>query len=76
MTNRRKSSIRVMTVDMSDISYSPVPRTRGRREDTRHCLPPVTIPAMPFTGASADAIAQEEARVARLESELKESRAT
>ena len=30
---------------------------------------------MPFTGASADAIAREEARVARLESELKESQA-
>jgi hypothetical protein len=30
---------------------------------------------MPFTGDSADAIAREEARVARLETELKESRA-
>lgn len=45
------------------------------RQDARPCLPPATIQAMPFTNDRADAIAQEEARVARLEIELTESRA-
>src|SRR6266851_7454817 len=40
----------------------------------RDRLLPATIPAMPFTGDPADAIAREEARVARLEKELEESR--
>jgi hypothetical protein len=40
-----------------------------------HCLLPATIPAMSFIGDPSDAITREEARVARLEKELEESRA-
>lgn len=40
-----------------------------------HYLLPATIPAMSFIGDPSDAITREEARVARLEKELEESRA-